>query len=120
MFQIDPLARTPVYEQLIEQLERFIRSGVIRPGDKIPSVRSLSIELSVNPNTVQKAFSQLMTRQIIYSVPGKGNFVSDDALELLNTNSLKKLDELKSIILELKLAGMSKEQLITKIGEYYD
>ena len=59
MFQIDVMSRKPVYEQLINQMERFILTGVMHQDDQIPSVRSLSVELAVNPNTIQKAYSEL-------------------------------------------------------------
>ena len=67
MFQIDPMSRQAVYEQLIEQMERFILSGILKSGDQIPSVRSLSVDLSVNPNTIQKAYSQMDAKGMIYS-----------------------------------------------------
>ena len=65
MFMIDPMSRQPVYEQIIRQMERFILSGMLAPGDQLPSVRSLSLELSINPNTIQKAYSELDVRGII-------------------------------------------------------
>ena len=59
MFHIDPLSRKPVYEQIIDQMERFVLTGLMKPGTQLPSVRSLSMELSINPNTIQKAYSEL-------------------------------------------------------------
>ena len=59
MFQIDIMSRIPVYEQIIRQTEKFILIGVLNAGDKLPSVRQLSAELSINPNTIQKAFTEL-------------------------------------------------------------
>ena len=58
MFQVDVMSRTPIYEQLIEQMEKFILTGTLREGDQIPSVRSLSVKLSVNHITILKAFYQ--------------------------------------------------------------
>ena len=55
MFRIDPLSKTPIYEQIIEQLEHLALLGAVSPSDPIPSVRSLSIQLKANPNTIQKA-----------------------------------------------------------------
>lgn len=74
MFQIDIMSRIPVYEQLIRQTEKFILLGVLKEGDKLPSVRQLSAELSINPNTIQKAFTELDRRGIIFSVNGRGEF----------------------------------------------
>ena len=79
MFQIDPLSRTPVYEQIIDQAEKLISAGVLAPGDQMPSVRSLSLRLSVNPNTIQRSYGMLDSMGLIVSVPGRGCFVSDAA-----------------------------------------
>ena len=65
MFHIDPLSRKPVYEQIIDQMERFVLTGLMKPGTQLPSVRSLSMELSINPNTIQKAYSELDARGVI-------------------------------------------------------
>ena len=86
MFQIDIMSRIPVYEQLIRQTEKFILLGVLKEGDKLPSVRQLSAELSINPNTIQKAFTELDRRGIIFSVNGRGNFVADKALKALEVS----------------------------------
>ena len=98
MYQIDVMSRTPVYEQIIRQTEEFILKGVLKPGDRMPSVRTLSVELSVNPNTIQKAIAELDRRTLIKSVPGKGSFISDNALELMH---IAKEDELQDIKTQL-------------------
>ena len=115
MFQIDPLSRTPVYEQLINQMERFILSGVLQAGDQLPSVRSLSVELSINPNTIQKAYGELDTRGVIYSIPGIGCFVAQNAKEVLGTFKRQKIGDFTALAAELTLAGISKEELIAAI-----
>ena len=73
MFVIDVMSRVPVYEQIINQVEEQIMTGILKEGDKMPSVRSLSVKLSTNPNTIQKAYSELDRRQMIVTVPGKGH-----------------------------------------------
>ena len=72
MLYIDVMSRTPVYEQIITQIEKLIGAGIMKEGEQLPSVRSLSIQLSVNPNTIQKAYGELDAKGIIGSVPGKG------------------------------------------------
>lgn len=119
MFTIDLMSRTPVYEQIIKQVECQILTGIIRPGDKMPSVRSLSINLSVNPNTIQKAYTQLDLMQIIQTVPGKGSYISDKALEMIENNSRKKLDGLDVILRELSLAGVSKAEIMEVVNEVF-
>lgn len=119
MFQIDVMSRTPVYEQFIDQVEKFILAGVLAEGDKIPSVRSLSMELSVNPNTIQKAISELDRRGIIYSVPGKGCFVSEKAKKALQVLRRGSLKELSSQLRELALAGISKDEIMSCVNEVF-
>lgn len=76
MITIDYTDRTPIYEQIVQSVERLIALGVLAPEEKLPSVRSLGIELSTNHNTIQKAYALLEQRGSIYSVKGIGNFVA--------------------------------------------
>ena len=87
MFTIDVMSRVPVYEQLIKQVEDQVLKGIMKEGDKMPSVRSLSMELSTNPNTIQKAYMELDRRGILVSVPGKGSFISAEALKTVGNQS---------------------------------
>lgn len=119
MYTIDVMSRVPVYEQVVEQTERFILTGILKAGDKIPSVRNLSVELSVNPNTIQKAVSELDRRGIVYSIPGRGCFVSQDAGSILSISRRKGLEDIKEQIRELRLAGVEKEEMIGIIDEIY-
>lgn len=119
MYTIDVMSRVPVYEQVVEQTERFILTGILKAGDKIPSVRNLSVELSVNPNTIQKAVSELDRRGIVYSIPGRGCFVSQDAGSILSMSRRKGLEDIKEQIRELRLAGVEKEEMIGIIDEIY-
>ena len=107
MFQIDAMSRIPVYEQIVEQMERFVLAGIMRPNDKLPSVRNLSVELSINPNTIQKAYTELDRRGVVYSVPGRGSFVAADAVEKIGGSKRMKLNELRNLMRELKLAGIT-------------
>ena len=77
MFVVDVMSRVPVYEQIIKQVEEQVLTGILKEGDKLPSVRSLSVKLSINPNTIQKAYTELDRRQLIITVPGKGSFISE-------------------------------------------
>lgn len=117
MFQIDIMSRIPVYEQLIRQTEKFILLGVLKEGDKLPSVRQLSAELSINPNTIQKAFTELDRRGIIFSVNGRGNFVADKALEVSRRSAFS---DIKDQIKDFALAGISRAELHEYIDEIYD
>ncbi len=119
MFQIDPMSRTPVYEQIIAQAEKFITSGLLAPGDQMPSVRGLSLTLKINPNTIQKAYSELDLRGIIQSVPGKGCYVSKDAKRILDRHSRSRIDELAALASELASLGICEDDLIDCIRKVY-
>ncbi len=119
MFHIDPLSRKPVYEQLIEQLEKFVLTDLLPAETQLPSVRSLSLELSINPNTIQKAYSELDVRGIIYSVPGIGCFVAKNAKELLLEHSRRKLTQLHALVSELALAAVPPEEVIECVRNAY-
>lgn len=120
MFSVDALSRTPVYEQLIEQIERYVLTGVLKPGEQLPSVRAMSVSLAVNPNTIQKAYSDLDSRKIIFSVPGKGCFISENAADIIGNAKRDNINGLQKSILELKLAGTPKSELIALIESIYE
>ena len=120
MFTIDVMSRVPVYEQIIKQVEEQVLTGILKEGDKLPSVRSLSVKLSINPNTIQKAYTELDRRQLIITVPGKGSFISEKAIEVVGANSREKMTELNKIIRELALAGVTKEEIINNIEEVFN
>jgi GntR family transcriptional regulator len=119
MFQIDRFGRTPIYEQIIDQTQRLIASGILKEGDQLPSVRVLSQELSVNPNTLQKAYSELERRGLCISAPGNGRFVTADAFRLVGEGLKERLFEVRRIAEELCAAGLPFEQVIKAVNAAY-
>ena len=117
MLYIDVMSRTPVYEQIIEQIEKLVGAGLLKEGEQLPSVRSLSIELSVNPNTIQKAYGDLDAKGIIGSVPGKGCYVLPGARAVLCSLARDRLSEITSIAAELICAGVTKEEIIEAVNK---
>lgn len=79
MILIDHHSKTPIYEQIKVQILSLITSGVLSPGDKLPSLRTLATDLSLNFNTIKKVFAQLEEDGVIVTVQGKGCFVADTA-----------------------------------------
>ena len=120
MFQIDSFSRVPVYEQIINQLEHFILTGILEADTQIPSVRNLSVTLSINPNTIQKAYAELDRNGIIYSVPGRGCFITKEAKGILSSQKQEKLTNLKDLVSELKLAGLPIDRVIATVKEVYN
>lgn len=119
MYQIDVMSRVPVYEQIVEQTKKFILTGVLDEGDQIPTVRQLSAQLSLNPNTVQKAIKELDRQELIFSLPGRGCFISANAKRILRDEKRKGITELEEQIKELALSGIEKEELYTIIDRVY-
>ena len=119
MFTIDKLSRTPIYEQLIAQFEYGLLSGEIAPDGKLPSVRELSQELSVNPNTLQRAFNEIENRGLCYSVPGSGRYIAGDALNRLRSGAGQKLSDFAELAKELKSRGIPAQALMQTIASVY-
>lgn len=119
MFQIDSFSRVPVYEQLINQVEEFVLKDILTADSQIPSVRNLSATLAINPNTIQKAYSELDRTGIIYSVPGKGCFITKDAKHILSEKKKEGLSSLKILLSELKLAGVPQSIILDTVDTIY-
>lgn len=108
MIYIDYKDRRPIYEQIVERVQELIVKGVLEPDSQLPSVRNLAMELSINPNTIQRAYSELERLGFSYSVKGRGNFVlfSEELLEMKKNEILKKAEELGEAAKEI---GISRE-----------
>ena len=110
MILLDYRDKRPIYEQVVEKLERLIVSGGLEPLTKMPSVRSLAMELSVNPNTVQRAYAQLEQDGYLYTVSGRGSFVTAES-DWRENKQGKVLREWKNVTIQAREAGLSMEQL---------
>ncbi len=119
MYSIDSQSRIPVYEQIVSQTERFVMIGLIKAEEPLMSVRSLSMELSVNPNTIQKAYSELERRGIINVVPGKGSFIAADAREKVINSKRSILDEIENLSSECAIAGFEKIKIYEAVDKGY-
>ena len=120
MFDIDVKSRVPIYEQLTENVKRLIIQGVLTPGEQLPSVRSLAQELTINPNTIQKAYRELEREGYVISCPGKGSFVND-MTDVMNKERISSLtEELERLIKELvflEVPGDDLKKLIDKVQQ---
>ena len=106
----------PIYEQIKFSLRRLILSGTMQPDERLPSVRELSAQLAVNPNTVQRAYRELEAEGYIYSVTGKGSFVANDnQVDQGRINKL--LAQFDEAVTELSYMGYPMQNLICRIGE---
>lgn len=114
MFELDFRSRTPIYEQLMEKIRALIIGNVLQPDEQLPPVRVLAGELTVNPNTIQKAYRELEQQGYIYSLPGKGHFVrAAVGKQTLRLEDLKQ--ELIRIAAEMHYLGMAQEDIIALV-----
>ncbi len=119
MLTLDKTSRTPIYEQIIEGIQREILLGILKPLDQLPSIREVAVILSANPNTVQKSYILLEERGIIQMQQGKGCFVSENAYQILNSRLRSKLSDIKALTIELALAGIPKKEIISVVESSY-
>ncbi len=111
---IDYQDSRPIYEQIVENFKLQIYKGILQPDDQMPSVRSLSMELSTNPNTVQKAYAELERQGFIYTVKGRGNFVKSN--EILKDNKKEELIRaIVDLLIEAKEIGIPIEELVKEV-----
>lgn len=117
MIQIDYQDKRPIYEQVIEKIQNLIIIGVLTENDKMPSVRSLAIDLSINPNTIQKAYQELERLGFIYTVKGRGGFVASQSSWKKDISD-ENLNNLKDVLIELDKLGVSKRKVHDMVDKY--
>ncbi|WP_124067922.1 GntR family transcriptional regulator [Clostridium sp. E02] len=116
MILLDYKDRRPIYEQVVEKLSGLMICGILEQDSQLPSVRSMATDLSINPNTIQRAYAELERRGFIYSVKGRGSFVADTrSIMALKDSELKK--KLRSWLEEAKRAGITEQKAHTWIAE---
>lgn len=116
LIHIDFRDARPIYQQVKEGFCRLILSGVLPAGYKLPSVRELASSLTINPNTIQRAYRELEQEGYTVSVPGKGSFVCDGN-QAAQARRRELLEQLEQLAKELEQLGMSRERLIEKLRE---
>lgn len=119
MIILDYRDRRPIYEQIVERFQELMMSGVMDRDAQLPSVRSLAMDLSITPNTIQRAYAELERRGYIYSVKGKGSFVADNRAlkEQKRQEVLKRQEE---TALEALRLGVDEGKLTEIIHKVYD
>ena len=106
----------PIYEQIKDGLRKLIVTGAIGADDKLPSVRSLAQQLSINPNTIQRAYNELEGEGYIYSVPGKGSFAAGDA-QADTARKRELMDKIRELLSELRYLGVERKELLALLEE---
>lgn len=113
MYLINLQGKESIFEQIKTQIQRFVELGVLKPNDKLPSVRMLASDLGINPNTVARAYAELEEAGIIYTINKKGVFVAD------NKDNNYLIDQAKVALETFRKDGLSKKQMLEIVEEIY-
>ena len=119
MLTVNFSSRTPVYQQLYDDVVRLTSLGVLKSHTKLPPVRTLATELGINPNTVQKAYKMLELDGHVYSTFGRGSFISDK-LDQNEAEKIKARKDLKQTIDYAYKRGITKEEMLSMVKEVTD
>lgn len=120
MFNINTASDKPIYEQIIDNIKEMSLKNILKANDKLPSVRDMATMLSVNPNTVSKAYQELERQKITHTLRGRGTFISENnQLPVDNDRRIKALSSLQHICIELGHLGFNKKEIICEVEKIY-
>lgn len=119
IINVDTRDRKPIYEQLIDNIKSLVLHGILKPGEQLPGVRTLAVELAINPNTIQKSYAELERQGIIYTLQGRGSFVSDNVSELSRLQREKALSQLSNTLLSACDAGITRDDVLKLIDKVW-
>ena len=119
MITVDLRSRKPIYEQIVDNVKALVLTGVMKPDEQLPAVRKLAVDLTINPNTIQKAYAILEAQQIVYSIPGRGIFISGEINDLLSLKRLELINSLKSEFGDAAAVGITADEITRLVGEVY-
>ena len=115
MINLDYTKRTPIYEQIVNEIEKYVSLGILKEKEQIMSIRDLASHLGVNPNTVKKAYSILESKNVIVSISTKGTFINENSLNIKNKTIDNHIKEINDIIDKLIKLGLTKEEIIKRL-----
>lgn len=119
MIQVDIRSRKPLYQQLVDNIEELAARGFLQSDSQLPSVRTLAMELSINPNTIQRAYGELEKRGVIYSLPGRGSFIGGTLDELRESKRQQLIARLSAMLAEAYMLGITQEQVLALCHEVF-
>ncbi len=121
MIKLDIRSTKPLYEQIIEQVKYHVIKGYLQPGDAIPSVRRLALELQVTPSTVAKAYQELERQKVIETIRAKGTFIAENVRLKQDEEKIDEIEKnMTSLIMELKLMGFDRKKVSEMAAKLYD
>lgn len=117
MINLDYSSRTPIYEQIVSEIEKYVALGILKSKDQIPSIREMASNLGINPNTVKKAYSILESKGVITSLSTKGTFIASNIDNVKEAKIEEGIQEINNIISSLEKLGITKEEILKKVGK---
>ncbi|WP_077213514.1 GntR family transcriptional regulator [Bacillus dakarensis] len=117
MFELDIRSRKPIYEQLVDKMKELIINEVFIADEQLPSVRIMAKDLTINPNTIQKAYRELESQGYIYSIKGKGSFVSPTGPKQNDEKIMKMKNDLLKLLSEAIYLGITAEEIVFMVRE---
>lgn len=118
-FRLDPQSGVPVYRQLIDQVMGGIAAGALSPGDQLPTVRQVAVDLSINPNTVVRAYRELEIRSVLDSQQGTGTFISQQKVERDEVERQRQLTQLVAeFVARAGATGFTVQDLLRKLQDF--
>ena len=118
MIVLDYRDKRPIYEQVVDKLENLIVCGALESNMKMPSVRSLALELSVNPNTIQRAYAQLEQDGYLYTIVGRGNYVTDES-EWKSGKIKSLMKDMTELLVKMKEMGIDRQTLLNLLNQQF-
>lgn len=119
-FNVDPRSGVPIYVQLIDQVKRSIAVGALHPGERLPTVKQLAVDLTVNPNTVARAYRDLERESVIATSPGRGSFVSEGDAQTRRTVSDVAAVKLEDAVRDARSIGVERDELQKLFDRFID
>ena len=119
LITVDLRSRKPIYEQIVDNVKTLVLTGVMKPDEQLPAVRKLAVDLTINPNTIQKAYAILEAQQIVYSIPGRGIFISGEISDLVSLKRLEIMNTLKAGLEEAAAVGISYDEISALVLDAY-
>jgi GntR family transcriptional regulator len=116
MFHVRPESGEPIYYQLIRQIKHAVTSGIMNPGDQMPTVRDLAARLVINPNTVARAYRELVRDGVLTATQGGGTFVKMEPQPLVRMERQRRLEPfIQQLVAEAQVLGFSDEDLLRQV-----
>ncbi|MDR0525535.1 MAG: GntR family transcriptional regulator [Spirochaetaceae bacterium] len=120
-FSLDSGTGVPIYRQIIQQIEHAVLSEQMKPGDRLPTIRSLAVDLKINPNTIAKAYNELEIKGLLVTQVGSGTYISDKKPAPEEDRRKQKILEiLNRFMQEMKRLGVDKQELLALLDEWSD